>query len=224
VRVVVRKEPLRRILQWTRRALFAASILLLGYFGFALADAWIFQGRQNQDFDRELRDRHIAASSPPQPAASKSPPRRAPAAAIDGLVGRMEIPRLRLSAVVVEGVGETALRRAVGHIPGTALPGGEGNVGLAAHRDTFFRPLKDLRVNDEIRFTTLTGDFRYEVELITIVEPDNVRVLAPSHDNVLTMVTCYPFSYIGAAPRRFIVRARQVWPQTAMSSIAPAVQ
>jgi sortase A len=125
----------------------------------------------------------------------------------------MEIPRLRLSAVVVEGVGPAALRRAVGHIPGTALPGGDGNVGIAGHRDTFFRPLKDLRVNDEIRFSTLRGNFKYEVESLTVVEPDNVGVLAPSHENVLTMVTCYPFSYIGAAPKRFIVRARQVWPR-----------
>jgi sortase A len=125
----------------------------------------------------------------------------------------MEIPRLLLSAVVAEGIDKTTLRRAVGHIPGTALPGEAGNVGLAGHRDTFFRPLKDLRIKDEIQFSTLTGDFKYEVESLTVVEPDNVGVLAPSHENVLTIVTCYPFFYIGAAPKRFVVRARQVSPQ-----------
>ena len=112
---------------------------------------------------------------------------------MDGLIGRIEIPRLLLSAVVVEGIGRTTLRRAVGHIPGTALPGQPGNVGLAGHRDTFFRPLKDLRIKDEIQFSTLSGDFKYEVESLRIVEPDNVGVLAPSGENVLTLVTCYPF-------------------------------
>jgi sortase A len=135
-----------------------------------------------------------------------------------GLIGRIEIPRLLLSAVVVEGVDKTALRRAVGHIPGTALPGQAGNVGVAGHRDTFFRPLKDLKVKDEIRFSTLKGDFKYEVESLRIVDPANVGVLAPSAQNVLTMVTCYPFYFVGPAPKRWIVRARQVSPQAAPPS------
>jgi sortase A len=88
-------------------------------------------------------------------------------------------------------------------------------VGLAGHRDSFFRPLKDLRLKDEIQLSTLDGDFKYEVESIVIVEPDNVAVLGASDENVLTLVTCYPFSYVGAAPRRFIARARQVWPPAA---------
>ena len=92
-------------------------------------------------------------------------------------------------------------------------------MGLAGHRDTFFRPLKDLRIKDEIQFSTLKGDFKYQVESLRVVEPDDVGVLAPSSENVLTMVTCYPFFYIGAAPKRFIVRARQVSPQTASPSI-----
>jgi len=125
---------------------------------------------------------------------------------------------LLLSAVVVEGVDKTALRRAVGHIPGTALPGQAGNVGVAGHRDTFFRPLKDLKVKDEIRFSTLKGDFKYEVESLRIVDPANVGVLAPSAQNVLTMVTCYPFYFVGPAPKRWIVRARQVSPQAAPPS------
>jgi sortase A len=134
----------------------------------------------------------------------------APAAAADGLVGRIEIPRLGVSAVVVEGVDKTTLRRAVGHIPGTALPGEPGNAGLAGHRDTFFRPLKDLRIKDQIRFSTLKGNFDYEVESLRVVAPDNVGVLASSGENVLTLVTCYPFYYVGPAPKRWIVRAKQV--------------
>jgi sortase A len=142
-----------------------------------------------------------------------------PPAAANGLIGRIEIPRLRLSAMVMEGIDTTTLRRAVGHIPGTALPGQSGNVALSGHRDTFFRPLKDLRIKDEIRFSTLSGDFDYEVESLTVVGANDVGVLAASHENVLTMVTCYPFFYVGAAPKRFVVRARQVAPTTMTQSV-----
>ena len=143
---------------------------------------------------------------------SPTAPKSAPAVAIDGLIGRLEIPRLLLSDVVAEGIGRTTLRRGVGHIPGTALPGHPGNVGLAGHRDTFFRSLKDVKIDDEVQFSTLAGNFKYEVESLRVVDPENVGVLAPSGHNVLTLVTCYPFYYVGPAPKRWIVRARQVVP------------
>jgi sortase A len=209
MRLVVAKEPLRRILKWAQRALFACAVLLLGYCGFVLADAWVFQRRESRDLDRLLRDQRTASEGTLQPEPSASP-KGAPPAATDGVIGRIEIPRLLLSAVVVEGIDKTTLRRAVGHIPGTALPGQPGNVGLTGHRDTFFRPLKDLRIKDEVKLSTLEGDFKYEVESLRVVEPDNVSVLAPSSENVLTMVTCYPFYYVGPAPKRWVVRARQV--------------
>ena len=212
------KEPLRRILKWAQRALFACAVLLLGYCGFALVDAWIFQRRESRDLDRLLRDRRAASEGTPQPESSAAP-KAAPAAAADGLIGRIEIPRLLLSVVVVEGVDKTTLRRAVGHIPGTALPGEAGNVGLAGHRDTFFRPLKDVRIKDEIQLSTLKGNFKYEVVSLRIVEPENVGVLAPSGENVLTLVTCYPFYFVGPAPKRWIVRARQVSSQTVPSTV-----
>jgi sortase A len=106
----------------------------------------------------------------------------------------------------------------VGHIPGTALPGESGNVGLAGHRDTFFRPLKDLKMQDEVQVSTLKGVFKYQVVSLRIVDPSNVGVLAPSGENVLTLVTCYPFYYVGPAPQRWIVRARQVSAQALASS------
>ena len=217
MKVIVRKEPLRRTLKWAQRAFFAGGVLLLGYCGYALADTWVFQRRESAELDRQLREQRVGSEAAPQPQLSASP-RRAPAAAVDGLIGRIEIPRLLLSAVVVEGIGRTALRRAVGHLPGTALPGNTGNVVVAGHRDTFFRGLKDLKTKDEIQFSTLHGDFTYVVESLTVVEPDNVGSLAQSEDNVLTMVTCYPFFYIGAAPKRFVVRARQVSPHTLAQS------
>jgi sortase A len=198
MRLAVGKEPLRGILTWTQRALFVCGVLLLGYCGYALADAWMFQRREGRDLDRLLRDRQRAEGERP------------PAIAADGLIGRIEIPRLLLSVIVSEGIDKTTLRRAVGHIPGTALPGQPGNVGLAGHRDTFFRPLKDLRIKDEVQISTLRGNFTYEVESLRVVEPENVGVLAQSAENVLTLVTCYPFYYFGPAPQRWIVRARQV--------------
>jgi sortase A len=216
MRVAVEKKSLRRILKWTQRALFACGILLLGYCGFALVDAWVFQRRASQNLDRQLRAQRADNQGRPRSPSATSPGARSAALAAESLVGRIKIPRLRLSVVVIEGVTKTALRRAVGHIPGTALPGEAGNVGVAGHRDTFFRPLKDLRIKDEIQFSTLKGDFKYEVESLRVVRPDNVGVLARSNENVLTMVTCYPFYYVGPAPQRWIVRARQVSPQLAL--------
>jgi len=216
MRLIVGKKPLRQILKWSQRALFAGGVLLLGYCGFALTDAWLFQRRASRDLDRQLRDRRAASERTRQPESAASP-KGTPAVAAGGLIGRMEIPRLLLSVVVVEGVDKTSLRRAVGHIPGTALPGEAGNVGLARHRDTFFRPLKDLKIRDEVQFSTLKGTFKYQVVSLRIVEPDTVGVLAPSGENVLTLVTCYPFYYVGPAPKRWIVRARQVWPKTVAS-------
>ena len=213
MRLVVAKKPLSRMLTWAQRALFACAVLLLGYCGFALGDAWNFQRRESRDLDRLLRDRRpTRVSGPPTEAAAFA--KGTPGAAADGLIGRIEIPRLLVSAVIVEGVDRTTLRRAVEHIPGTALPGQPGNVGLAGHRDTFFRPLKDLRIKDAIQLSTLKGNFKYEVESLRVVEPDNVGVLAASAENVLTLVTCYPFYYVGPAPKRFVVRARQMPTQT----------
>ena len=105
------------------------------------------------------------------------------------------------------GSDARTLQLAVGHIPGTALPGEAGNVGLAGHRDTFFRRLQNIRPDDEIRLTTPDGFFTYRVRRTVIVQPRDVWVLDPTDEPTLTLVTCYPFSYVGSAPQRFIVRA-----------------
>lgn len=125
------------------------------------------------------------------------------------VVGRLTIPKLRFTAMVREGSDATTLKLAVGHIPQTPLPGHPGNVGISAHRDTFFRHLGELKIGDEIGFSTVDGDFTYEVASLKIVDPKDVGVLASSQEKVLTMVTCYPFYYIGNAPKRYIVRAKQ---------------
>ncbi len=135
------------------------------------------------------------------------PHQRAPLPSM--LLGRLRIPRLNVAAMVREGADTGTLSRAVGHIPGTALPGKAGNVALAGHRDTFFRALRNIRKDDAIEFETENGTYRYLVEFTKIVGPKDVGVLSAGGRQSLTLVTCYPFYYVGSAPKRFIVRAVQ---------------
>jgi sortase A len=125
-------------------------------------------------------------------------------------LGRIEISSIGIAAMILEGTDARTLRRAVGHIPGTPLPGQRGNVAITGHRDTFFRPLRNIRKNDEIKLTTLTGSYRYWVDSIKVVEAEDMEVLDNSDDAILTLVTCYPFYYVGPAPKRFIVRAHRI--------------
>ena len=124
-------------------------------------------------------------------------------------VGELDIPRLHLSIIIFEGDDARILKLGGGHIPGTALPPGNGNIGIAAHRDTFFRPLRGIHQNDEITLRTPAGTFQYRVTQTEIVPPSNMHVLAPAPGRDLTLVTCYPFHYVGNAPQRFIVHARK---------------
>lgn len=136
-------------------------------------------------------------------------------AEVTGLIGRIEIPRLGLSAMVLEGTTGRALRRGVGHVERTALPGEGGNVGLAAHRDTYFRDLKDVATGDLIRITTPDGSYAYHVDSILVVAPDRSDLLGDAGGPALTLVTCYPFYWVGPAPRRFVVRASPAAPRAA---------
>ncbi len=124
--------------------------------------------------------------------------------------GRIEIARLGIDAEIHEGDDAATLRVSVGHIPGTAVPGDHGNVALAAHRYSHFRALRDVRCGDRIDVTTPDGDFRYEVDSIRVVEISQVEVLKPTPNPTLTLVTCFPFDYVGDAPQRLIVRAHRV--------------
>jgi sortase A len=198
------------------------AIVCLGLYSSVYLERATYQNYESRQFDRAPAGA-VATVAVSRDAATRigrigrtsTMPMLSPGLPISAaLIGRLSIPRLHLFAMVREGVDRRTLQLAVGHIPATPLPGQAGNVALAGHRDTFFRALKDLRMKDEIQFSTLRGDFSYRVESLLIVEPDNVGVLANSPENVLTLVTCYPFSYIGAAPKRFVVRARQLSPPT----------
>ncbi len=133
-----------------------------------------------------------------------------PASLESGVFGRIEIPRLGISALIAQGTEPAQLERAVGHIATTAFPGQSGNCALAGHRDSFLRGLGDVRENDVIRIDTLQDTYTYVVEWGTVVEPHRVDVLDSTPAPSLTLVTCYPFNYVGPAPQRFVVRARLV--------------
>jgi sortase A len=221
MRVCVSLAGQKPVPHWTlgQYVFMILATVCLGFYGYDYLERVLYQTYESWSFDRAPARPASAASKhvvtpvgdvvrEPQVSLLSS---EAPFST--SIIGRLSIPRLHLSAMVREGIDGHTLQLAVGHIPSTALPGQTGNVGLAGHRDTFFRGLKDLKTTDEVEFSTPEGDFRYEVESLTVVESDNVEVLAASDTNVLTMVTCYPFSYIGNAPKRFIVRARQISPQ-----------
>lgn len=184
---------------------------LLGWCAYVLVSAHVYQTTQERAFDTLVASRPAPAGSSPAPADSLE--RAGPArSGLDPLlVGKIEIPRLGVSSMVREGVDESTLSRAIGHVPGTPLFGTGGNVGLAGHRDSFFRPLAQISKGDVIRVRTPAGA-RYEYHVVgtEIVWPEDTRVLDSDGTDMLTLVTCWPFTWVGHAPRRFIVKARLV--------------
>jgi sortase A len=189
------------------RGLFVVGLACLGYCAFSLADSSLYGFVQERRLERALREGpDVSGPSPSFPGAAQ---RRPPLPVHAGsLIGRIEVPRLALRAVVVEGVEHRTLRRGVGHVPQTAMPGEDGNVALAGHRDTVFRALRQIRRGDVVRIVTPSGLFQYVVESTSVVDPARSDVLDPSGGQRLTLVTCYPFYFVGPAPGRFVVRAR----------------
>jgi sortase A len=193
--------------------LVRSLFLLIGITALS-SSAWIYiDGYIHQRSENVAFDRARGNGAPVNAAEGPSPPPAEPFRA------KLVIARLRLTAIVEEGVGENTLRHAAGHIPLTALPGQLGNVGVAAHRDTLFRKLKGIRKHDRIVLSTLTKDYDYEVTATAIVRPNDVSVLASAPgEKTLTLVTCYPFYFIGAATKRFIVQARQIAETSALAT------
>jgi sortase A len=184
----------------TRSLLFSVAYYLLlagGVLGLVYAGAVIVDSHLYQVIEETRLENRSPSTLPP--------------IVIEGSVlGQMEVPRLGMKVIVAEGVSPSVLRHAVGHVPQTALPGEWGNVALAGHRDTFFRPLRKIQAGDAIALKTPAGDFEYRVESTRVVAPTDIQVLKPSEERMLTLVTCFPFYYVGSAPNRFIVRARLV--------------
>jgi len=188
----------RFVLSTLRRASYfflLVGVAAASYAGYIVADAEVYQAVELCKFS------HLAPLAEPH------------LLTIGEVVGQIEIPSLALKAVIVHGDSPELLRRGVGHLPETPMPGEWGNVVLAGHRDTFFRPLRHIHSGDFITLRTFSGEtFQYQVESTRVVSPTNIEVLKPSHRRELTLVTCFPFDYIGPAPNRFIVRAFEVAP------------
>jgi sortase A len=178
----------------------AGGILGLGYATYIVADARVYQA---------VEESRLSNMRPVQG------PR---AVAVGDVIGEMKIPRLDLQTIVVQGESSRVLRLAVGHLPETALPGQPGNVTLAGHRDSFFRPLRTIQLGDAITIKTPDGEFQYQVESTQVVLPTDVQILRPSTAKTLTLITCFPFYYVGPAPKRFIVHARQIGPPATATS------
>jgi sortase A len=201
--------------QWVRPMLVLAGVTLLGYVGFTLTRAYLYQMWEGRAFSRTLHQRKVGegysgAGAPskvnPHHVLATTPPDRGE------FIAQLEIPRIGLNTLVLEGDDTQTLRLGAGHIPGTSFPGESGNVAIAGHRDTFFRRLRNIAQGDAITLRTPEGSYNYRVEALSVVTPNEVGVLGPTPANILTLVTCYPFHFVGAAPNRFIVRARQITP------------
>ncbi len=196
--------PARRAVRKTRLArgveygLWLVACVLLGYCGWV----WFDARRHQEEGSRELEK---------QTAVEVTPEKKVRVRPVYGsTVAKIEIPRLGLSTIVFEGTGDDVLLHGAGHLRSSALPGETGNVVFAAHRDTFFRPLRNLREGDSIDVVTGGGTRHYVVSNTEVVNPDATEVLQPTPDATLTLITCFPFYYVGNAPQRFVARAREV--------------
>jgi sortase A len=174
--------------------------------------AWVFltwaQATSTQRAARAQLRELVAARRPDEP---RSLPAPASIGALPSpVIAWLDIPRLTVSVGVLEGDDDRTLRLAAGHLPDTPMPWDEGNSALAGHRDTFFRAMRDLRIGDELSLATAHGTFSYRVRRVRIVNPDDLSVLEPADGVALTLITCYPFTYLGRAPKRYVVQSVRI--------------
>jgi len=200
-------------LRWLERVLLATGVALSIWCGAVLLDAHFVSKMPVPDPRK--------AEAVPSEGVVVTLPRVAPVTG--SWVARLDAPSVRLSATVLEGSDDGTLARAAGHIEDTAFPGQPGNVGIAGHRDTTFRAVRNLHVGDPLELTTSDFIYRYSITKAFIVEPEDVYVLDPGDRPMLTLVTCYPFTFIGHAPHRYILQAVLVnqEPRTAQDAPAP---
>ena len=179
------------LVRLAQRLFLGIGVVMLVYAGGAITYAEIYQRYESGRFIQH----DISVETP------------APDITEGGIVGKLEIPRVGISVMVLQGVEEGTLHLGAGHVPGTPLPGIEGNVAIAGHRDTFFRKLEGIQPHDHVKFSTRSGTFEYAVTFTEIVEPDDTRVIESRGVPELTLISCFPFYFVGAAPHRFIVHA-----------------
>ena len=204
------------MLRWLIRISFTVAALCFAFVAFTCAEQSHYRAaagtlaaavRTNAIPQPRLFESPVPAPVPTTPHLEMiNPVASAVVAAAPGLLGELDVPQLRISTAIVEGDDATALRRGAGHLRGTAMPGEAGNVVLAGHRDTVFRRLGELQRGDRLRLTTARGVFDYRVARTLRVGPSDTWVIRRSAA-ALTLITCYPFDWIGSAPERWIVQA-----------------
>lgn len=198
----------RRLFRGLEAVLLAVGVACLAYVAVVGFEIRTYQALQDRTLDAMMAARKADAAGVRRTESREARPPEGPRGdQLGDFVGRIEIPRLDLRAAVVRGDSTAILQVAVGHVPGTARPGTPGNAVLAGHRDTFFRQLRGIRIGDEVVMRLPEGDVVFEVTDTALVEPEAVWVMNETATSVLTLVTCYPFVYIGPSPLRFIVRA-----------------
>lgn len=195
-------------LKWLERALLLTGTVLAVWCAVVLVRAEYYR-RMPVPSPSDLRPVGTGGTLPGEEPGERSVARHA-AVTAGTWVARLEAPSVNLGATVLEGSDDRVLSRAAGHIEETPFPGDPGNVGIAGHRDTTFRAVRRLKLGDPLIVTTANRVFRYQITRTIIVDPDDVWVLDPTEHQTLTLVTCYPFDFIGHAPRRFVVSAELV--------------
>jgi len=197
---------------------------MLGWYVLIVTDASVSQRAARRSLETASASRSGASPSPRVPDGTIGVPLRAPIVPRGSAVADLSIPRVHLSAVVLHGSDARTLRRGPGHLENTPLPGESGNVVIAGHRDSFFRPLRDIQVGDDIFVDTPQGRFHYRVTSLRVVKSHDLSVVNPTDDAVLTLITCYPFWVFGEAPDRFVVRAIGVMDSTSAAFAVPATR
>jgi sortase A len=188
-------SPVSRLAQ---RLFVWMGVAALAYAGGTVAYSSIYQHYESWKFGQEVAVPRVLNTA----LTEEAPDLR------DGdLVGKLEIPRIGISLMVFQGTAETTLIRGAGHVPGTPSPGADGNVVIAAHRDTFFRKLEGILPGDRIQVLTVRRSFEYVVDSTEIVDPADTEAMESRDYPELTLITCFPFYFVGSAPKRFIVHA-----------------
>src|SRR5262249_48546381 len=199
------KRSKLQLVEWLLASIGLACLVWYGVIGYRAVQ---YQRRQAAELERAME--RAPAVEPPVPSTESPTLERSRQKGDHQLIGRLEIPRLGLSVMVVDGDDEATLKVAAGHLSDTPLPWEFGNSAVAGHRDSFFRPLAQVKLNDVMKLVTPHGEFHYAVASTRVVSPNDLSVLAQKGRSSLTLVTCYPFSYVGRAPKRFIVRADHI--------------
>jgi sortase A len=195
----------QEVLRWIERGLVAVGVALGAWCAAVLVEARFHNAVAEREAGQLVVTQTAIPVLPGDAGDARATMRSTPAAG--ALLGRIEAPSVHMAAALLEGSDDATLSHGAGHIEDTPFPGEPGNIGIAGHRDTVFRPLRRIKVGDPLTLTAAGRTYRYTVTRTLIVGPDDVYVLDPTKQPTLTLVTCYPFEFIGHAPKRFIVQA-----------------